>query len=74
MDIGFLSDNLCELHKGNTCFIYIKEQIEEIEKALLDKYGEKINVKEADGYWELRPIKQLEKLKKMKPLKSNINA
>jgi len=58
MDIGFISDNVCELHKGNTCFIYIQDQIEEIKKGLFDKYKETIDVKESDGYWELRPNKQ----------------
>lgn len=65
MDVGFIGDNVAQLHKGNTCFIYIEEQIEEIRDLLLKKYKEKLDVKQVEDYWELRPEKRIAERKKL---------
>lgn len=59
MDSGFLIDNMYQLRKGETCFVYKEEFTKEIIKAFEKKYNEKLDVEKQDDYWILRPIKKI---------------
>lgn len=62
MDVGFIGDNVAQLHKGNTCFIYIEDQIKPIIQGLKKKFGEKAVVEKVGDYWVLRkPIEHRKK-------------
>lgn len=59
MDSGFLTDNVFQLHKGETCFVYKEEFTKAIVKKFEEKYHEKLDVEKQSDYWVIRPIKKV---------------